>query len=109
MILFGRKDKVLKTLELPNEVCEHCSKKGGIVSIFQIYYHVGLIPIMPLSRRAASQCYSCRKVKLEKNFSVTQKEGALSLKKEAKTPFWTLTGASLILIYIVINLLLKYL
>ena len=109
MILFGRKDKVLETREILGEVCDHCGKKGGVVSIFQIYYHIGLIPFIPLSRRTASQCYTCRKVKVEKNFSNQQREVAQLLKKEAKTPFWTLTGASLICLYIVINFLLKQL
>lgn len=108
MILFGRKDKVLKTHELSEEVCEYCGKKGGVVSIFQIYYHIGLIPFIPLSRRTASQCYSCRKVKLEKNFSSEQKEAAKLLKKEVKTPIWTLIGASLLLIYIFFNLVIKF-
>ena len=69
MILFGRQDKVLATREIPSEVCEHCGKRGGVVSIFQIYYHVLKVPFVPLARRTASQCYHCRKVKLQKNFS----------------------------------------
>lgn len=107
MILFGRKDKVMRTREIPSEVCDHCGKKGGVVSIFQIYYHIAKIPFIPLSRRTASQCYSCRKVKLEKNFSDQQKSVSDLLKKEFKTPFWTFTGAGLIMLYIVINLVLK--
>lgn len=108
MILFGRKDKVLATREIPSEVCEECGKRGGVVSIFQIYYHVAKIPFVPLARRTASQCYSCRKVKLQKNFSDQQKEVADLLKNEAKTPLWTMIGASLILLYIIINFVLKF-
>lgn len=107
MILFGKKDKVLRTHELPDEVCEHCGEKGGVVSLFQIYYQVAFIPFVPLARRTASQCYCCRKVKMEKSFSNQQLEVSTYLKREVKTPFWTLIGASLIFIYIISNLLLK--
>jgi len=107
MILFGRKDKVIGTREIPSEVCEECGKRGGVVSVFQIYYHIATIPFIPLSRRTASQCYSCRKVKLEKNFSEQQKSVSDLLKKEFKTPLWTLVGAGLIFTYILITLILK--
>ncbi len=107
MILFGRKDKLLTTREIPEEFCESCGKKGGVVSIFQIYYHVAKIPLFPLSRRAASQCYSCRKVKLKKDFSEQQKAVESLLKKETKTPWWTMIGSWLLLAYLVINYLVK--
>ena len=107
MILFGRKDKVIKTRELPNEVCEHCGKKGGVVSLFQIYYQIAFIPFFPLARRSASQCYSCRKVKVEKSFSNQQLEISKLLKKESKTPFWTLIGASITFTIILFNLFFK--
>lgn len=107
MILFGRKDKVIGTRELPSEVCEECGKRGGIVSVFQIYYHIATLPFIPLSRRTASQCYSCRKVKLEKNFSEQQKSVSDLMKKDYKTPYWTFAGAGLIMLYIIINFVLK--
>ena len=107
MILFGRKDKLLATREIPQELCESCGERGGIVSVFQIYYHVAKIPFFPLSRRAASQCYSCRKVKVKKDFSNQQIMVSELLKKETKTPFWTMIGSGLILIYLVLNYLIK--
>lgn len=107
MILFGRRDKVLATREIPSEVCDECGKRGGIVSIFQIYYHIAKVPFIPLARRTASQCYSCRHVKVQKNFSEQQQEVAALLKKEAKTPLWTMIGAGLIFIYVIISLILK--
>lgn len=108
MILFGRKDKHIGTKELPNEVCIECGKKGGVVSLFQIFFHVALIPIIPISRKIASQCYSCRAVKVEKQFSEHQKEVSILLKKEFKTPWWTLIGASIIFILLFFKLILKW-
>ena len=107
MILFGRKDKLLATREIPNELCESCGEMGGVVSIFQIYYHVAKIPFFPLSRRVASQCYSCRKVKVKKDFSDQQKTVAELLRKETKTPLWTMIGSGLILVYLFLNYLIK--
>ncbi|MBK21089.1 MAG: hypothetical protein CMP63_02055 [Flavobacteriales bacterium] len=107
MILFGRKDKLLATREIPEELCESCGERGGIVSIFQIYYHVAKIPFFPLSRRAASQCYSCRKVKVKKDFSNQQRMVSKLLKKETKTPLWTMIGSCLILICLVLNYLIR--
>ena len=107
MILFGRKDKLLATREISEELCESCGERGGVVSVFQIYYHVAKIPFFPLSKKAASQCYACRKVKVKRNFSDEQKRIALLLKKESKTPLWTMTGTALILIYIIISKLVE--
>ncbi len=107
MILFGRKDKLLATREISDEICESCGYIGGIVSIFQIYYHVAKIPIFPLSRKVASQCYACRKVKLRKDFSDKQVMVAELLLKESKTPLWTMIGAGLILFYLFINYLIE--
>jgi hypothetical protein len=102
MILFGRKDKLLITQEISDELCESCGKRGGVLSVFQIYYHIFKIPVIPLSKKAASQCYSCRKVKVKRNFSDEQNKVAELLKKESKTPLWTMTGAGFILIYTII-------
>tara|TARA_B100000609_G_C16867592_1_gene258360 strand:+ start:53 stop:382 length:330 start_codon:yes stop_codon:yes gene_type:complete len=107
MILFGRKDKLLATREIPEELCESCGERGGIVSIFQIYYHVVKIPFFPLARRAASQCYSCRKVKVKKDFSNQQRMVSKLLKKETNTPLWTMIGSGLILICLVFNYLIR--
>ena len=49
MILFGRKDKHIGTREIPSEVCSECGKRGGVVSIFQIFFHIALIPVIPIS------------------------------------------------------------
>ena len=103
MILFGRKDSLLITEKIPDELCDNCNKRGGVVSIFQIYYHIVKIPLIPLSKKAASQCYSCRQVKVKRNFSDEQKRVAEILKKKSKTPLWTMLGAGLILIYIIIS------
>ena len=108
MILFGRKDKHIGTREIPNEVCVECGKKGGIVSLFQIFFHIALIPVIPISRKIASQCYSCRAVKVEKQFSEQQIEASILLKKEYKTPLWTLIGASIIFILLLFKLILKW-
>ncbi len=108
MILFGRKDKLLATREIPDEECESCGEKGGVVSIFQIYYHIARIPLIPLSRKTASQCYSCRKVKLKKNFSNQQKMVGELLRRETKTPLWTMMGAGLILTLLFIRFLIRF-
>lgn len=107
MILFGRKDKLLATREISEEFCKSCGKRGGVVSVFQIYYHIAKIPFFPLSKKAASQCYSCRKVNVKRDFSEEQNRIAKLLKKESKTPLWTMTGAGLILAYLIISKLVE--
>lgn len=109
MILFGRRDKYLATREIPSEVCDECKKRGGVVSIFQIYFHMFKIPIIPLARRVASQCYSCRNVKVERDFSEQQKAVGALLKKEVKTPYWTMIGGSVLLVGLIVKLVMKWL
>lgn len=107
MILFGRKDKLLGTYEIPNEVCRECNKRGGIVSIFQIYFHILRIPVFPTSRKVASQCYHCRHVDVKKNFSHQQLEKANELSTAFKTPFWTMTGVLIMFILLVGKIVYK--
>lgn len=108
MILFGRKDKPIFTQQLPKEVCVVCDRRGSVVSIFQIYFHIGLLPILPLSRKTATQCLHCRNVKTEKFFSESEKVASDQLKKEVKTPYWTMIGAAIILLLLIIKLALKW-
>lgn len=108
MILFGRKDKPIFTENLPKEECVKCNRRGGVVSVFQIYFHIALLPILPLSRKTASQCLQCRNIKTEKFFSKTELEVSDRLKKEIKTPYWTMIGAALILLFLIIKLILKW-
>lgn len=109
MILFGRRDKYLATREIPSEVCDECKKRGGVVSIFQIYFHILKVPVIPLTRRVASQCYHCRHVKVEKHFTDQQKSVGALLKKEVKTPYWTMIGGSILLTGLIVKLIIKWL
>lgn len=108
MILFGKKDKHLATEQLPKEVCEACGKRGGVVSIFQIYFHVLLLPVIPVSRKTASQCLKCNKIKVEEFFSETQLEVSNRLKANHKTPLWALVGAAVLFLFLLGKLLLKW-
>ena len=108
MILFGRKDKYIATKDMPNEVCPECGKRGGIVSIFQIYFHILRLPVAPVSRKVASQCLHCRDVKIEKDFSESQKAAGAELRAKNKTPLWTMIGAGITLVFIVVKLVLRF-
>lgn len=108
MILFGRKDKHLVTEKLPAEVCPNCKKPGGVLSMFIIYFHIALLPIIPISRKIASQCLSCRDVKILKDFSETQTALATAMRKKYKTPYWTMIGGAILLILLIVKLILKW-
>lgn len=108
MILFGKKDKHIATEELPNEVCDKCRKRGGVISLFQIYFHVLLIPIIPVSRKTASQCLNCREIKTEKFFSENQIKVSAKLKSENKTKLWSMIGGLVLFIYLIFKLILKW-
>ena len=108
MILFGKKDKHIATEQLPKEVCDKCRKRGGVVSIFQIYFHILLLPIIPVSRKTASQCLKCREIKTEKFFSETQIEVSNKLRSENKTQLWSMIGGGVLFIFLVVKLILKW-
>lgn len=108
MILFGRKDKHLATEKLPKEVCPECKKPGGVISLFQIYFHVALLPMIAINRKAASQCLSCRDVKTIKDFSESQLEVANAMKAKHKTPYWTMIGGAIMLVLLIVKLVLKW-
>lgn len=108
MILFGKKDKHITTEKLPKEVCDKCGKRGGVLSLFQIYFHILLIPIIPVSRKTASQCLSCREIKTEKFFSDAQSEVSTKLKLENKTKLWSMMGGLVLFVFLAYKLILKW-
>lgn len=108
MILFGRKDKYIATKTNPKEVCSECNKKGGVVSLFQIYFHIFLLPIIPISRKAASQCLNCKHIKTQRFFNEEQLKDAEQLKEDNKTPLWTMIGGAILLVLLIIKLVLKF-
>jgi len=108
MILFGKKDKHIVTEQVPKEVCEDCGKRGGVVSLFQIYFHVLTLPIIPVSRKTASQCLKCRKIKVEQYFSEIQLSVSNKLKNSYKTPLWSMIGAGALFVFVLLKLILKW-
>lgn len=104
MILFGRKGTHLGLTET-NIACEKCGNKTTVLSIFQSYFHIFLIPILPVNKTAAAQCVQCRNVIYKKRLSSEYLNIFKSLKKQYKTPLWTFSGAFFIILIYIISLL----
>ena len=104
MILFGRKGTHLGLTET-HIACEKCGNKTTVLSIFQSYFHILFIPIVPINKTAAAQCTKCRNVIYKKRLSTEYLNIFNSLKKQYKTPFWTFSGVLFILIIYLITLL----
>jgi predicted nucleic-acid-binding Zn-ribbon protein len=105
MILFGRKGTHLGLKET-KFACEKCGNTSTVLSIFQSYFHIFLIPILPINKTAAAQCVKCRNVIYKKRLSIEYLNIFNALKKQYKTPIWTFSGALLILLIYLLNILL---
>lgn len=101
MILFGRKGVHLGLTETDIK-CEKCGNSKTVLSIFQSYFHIFLLPIVPVNKTAAAQCLKCRNVIYKKRLNAHYLEIFKLLKKQYKTPIWTFLGAFfIILIYLI--------
>ncbi len=107
MILFGRKAHHLGLQAIEEEKCVKCGNNKQVISLFQKYFHILWLPMFPIKRAAASQCFKCRNVETEKVFSDYKKSVVLELKKKHSAPFWTFAGLFILILLFGIKFLLR--
>ena len=87
MIVFGTKSKGLSS-ESAVSNCESCNQSQQHVHVFQKYFHIFWIPVLPLGKQAILECQHCKKVVLEKEMSTQQKNISQAKRSNVKTPHY---------------------
>jgi hypothetical protein len=96
MIIFGTATKKLSS-ETVMEKCSNCGNQFCVdVIIYQKWFHVFWIPIIPNGKTGASQCSKCNQVLVPNQMPANIKMSYDHLLKQAKAPIWTYTGLGLI-------------
>lgn len=96
MIIFGTGTKKLSS-ETVMDKCPNCDNQFCIdIIIYQKWFHVFWIPIVPNGKTGASQCSKCNQVLVPNQMPANIKTTYDHLLKQAKAPIWTYTGLALI-------------
>ncbi len=96
MIIYGWKEKWLKT-EFLIEQCPNCNTTNSLqLHLFQRYAHIFWIPTFPYSKNGATQCAHCGQVVNYKHLSPSLRLSYDNLKSSAKAPIWMYSGLGLI-------------
>jgi len=97
MIIYGWKEKHLKSNQPNHLVCPGCNTSGSILlSRFSTYFHIFWLPIMPIGRRSSSICQNCYLSFEPKEMSYDIKNEYNSLKNKTFIPIWQYSGIILI-------------
>lgn len=89
-------------IERINEKCLNCGNQNSInMAVFQEYFHLMWIPIIPLNKIGTSFCVKCRQGLQMEKFPDNYKKQFGILKSKSNTPFWTFIGSILIAILFV--------
>jgi hypothetical protein len=96
MIIYGTSRKKLSS-ETVMEKCPNCGNQFCVdVIIYQKWFHVFWIPIVPNGKVGVSQCSKCNQVLTPNQMSPNLKMTYDHLLKQAKAPIWTYSGIALI-------------
>jgi len=100
MIIYGTSKKKLLS-ETVMEKCQNCGNQFCVdVIIYQKWFHVFWVPILPNGKTGVSQCGKCNQVLAPNQMSPNIKMTYNHLLKQAKAPIWTYSGIVLIVVLI---------
>ena len=91
-------------LEQMVNACEYCGAENSVyLNIFQRYFHIFWIPVLPLGKIGNTQCHHCKQVLEAKEMSDEYKAAYKDLKSRAKTPIWTFAGLAVIIVLAIVG------
>ena len=100
MIIYGTGKKKLLS-ETVMEKCQNCGNQFCVdVIIYQKWFHVFWVPILPNGKTGVSQCSKCKQVLAPNQMSSSIKMTYDHLLKQAMAPIWTYSGITLIVVLI---------
>ena len=100
----GRRSKIIGTYEDENTPCEDCNSNSLVYFIYQEYYHLFWLPVIPTRKFGGIYCESCEKSKVD---VINKKVG--EYEEKTKTPIYMYSGAviigGIIIFGIILNLI----
>src|SRR5687768_1747886 len=97
MIIYGSRSSHVKSIQLDNEACPHCSTHGSVtMSTFTRYAHVFWIPFFSLGRFSVSHCQHCKQTLTVKEMPAQIRAYHLRNLAETRLPLWQFAGVALL-------------
>ncbi len=97
MIIYGWRDKVIKTYEDSHIKCKECGSYSQVFIVLQSYFHIFWIPFFPLGRKkVVCQCVECE--------DASNTERLDHYRSVTRTPFYLFTGVLLIAGFLLVSM-----
>jgi hypothetical protein len=97
MIIFGFRSKPLGAVaERIDATCDHCGHSRLAALVFQRYFHVYWIPVLPTGKSVFFECAHCKRVIEDGAREPTLARAAEKARGAAATPFLMYTGAAVL-------------
>ncbi|MBK5209749.1 MAG: hypothetical protein JJE44_09635 [Flavobacteriaceae bacterium] len=110
MILFGKKQHLLKHKTPKEIICPKCNSANSTkVSVIGIYKHFIHIPYLSQGKSGASICTNCNETFSLQNMPNSIKLAYYELKESAKAPLWFYSGLIGIKVLVLIKIFSRYL
>jgi len=92
-MIYGTRASNIGNFDVPYTKCGYCEEgKTQNISVFGKYLHIFWIPILPLGKKAVSECTHCKRTIEQKEFSPELKTMYKENKGSVKRPFWHWLG-----------------
>ncbi len=109
MIIFGKGGRYIAKASVGYD-CANCEAQNSVrMYLVQRYTQVYRIPFFPSNKEVVSECSNCKAVLKDYTFPIAWDKDVIALKANAKTPWWSYTGVSLLVlgfIFIIITSIL---
>ena len=105
LFIFGTRYSHLKSFHT-SLTCPNCKNPETItMSVFQKYFHMMRVSVIPLDKTAATQCSECKEMRRRESFPVDFHLVYGEIYSQVKTPIWCYTGAVIIGLSMVYNVI----
>lgn len=102
MFFYGIKSKSIKKGVLSHVTCPYCHEESDMEFDFrQKYFHLYLIPLIPLQKKVTVYCEKCHITIEKKQFSnsIQQKLNRVKERYPIRTPVWAFSGVIILVLF----------
>jgi len=97
MIFYGTRAKSLGAQALGGVACQSCGQSGVVAHVFQKYFHIFWIPVLPYKKLVATECARCQQALAGEDVPPMYQAQLETFRASVKTPWYMYTGLVLIL------------
>jgi hypothetical protein len=108
IIFFGSRTGHLKTLKVQGH-CKNCKRTDSVeLIIYQKFAHIFFVPIFPIKKIYAAQCFQCKNLFTESEVKEWFALTYTNARRRVHSPLWSFTGLAAVFILVLLISILNY-